>query len=389
MTKTCFNLALTVLLLLIAGSTGFAQRKTNLSLSFNGQYAQNDFKIIINDGINGFDVDSIVNNKVLVNREIFAPYAHISITYKGGQSYDYLIGTAPAQINMNIKRDIDGMERLDCSAVNADRIMDPTTSPMYAGLLQVRKEHGEPISSFWQEHGNTFMRSDSLKHKYVDIIKPFNSITINYLKDYPDDYFSFWFFKTQVLDASNIIAKAAPDYVEYLISFMLETFPQQYTTSENVTYSIESLRASKEAPIQVGEFAPGFEMVDYNGNIISLKNLRGKLVLLDFWASWCGPCIAQIPDIKKLTTRFHIDDLEVIGISLDRDQNDFRNATIQHEMTWRHILDHRKKLSNLYRISVVPTLLLIDREGKIIFKNDKGYGINKLQKIITANLSKN
>lgn len=386
--KTFVNIAVITLLLLLGGSTVSAQQKINLLLSFSGQYAESDFKITINDGINGFGIDSVINNKSLINKELFAPYAHLSIIYKGDQSYDYFIGPNPAEIHLSITKEKDNIERLDCSAVNATRIMDTTTSNLYKGLFELRKRHAEPIASFWQKHGNNFMSSDSLMRQYADIIKTFDSITIDYLKDYPEDYFSFWFFKTQILDLSGITAKVAPDYVEYLISYMLQTFPEQYTTSDDIVYTIESLRASTKAPIKVGEYAPDFEMEDYNGNVISLKNLRGKLVLLDFWASWCGPCIAQIPDIKKLTEQFHSEDIEVIGVSLDRNPKDFKSAISQYQMTWKHILDHRKKISNLYSISAVPTILLIDREGKIIFKNDKGHTVNDLQKLINSNLSK-
>lgn len=388
MTKTGLNIAFAALLLLLDGSIVSAQRKTNLMLSFNGQYGQNDFKITIGDGINGFEIDSIVNNKTLINREFFAPYAHISITYKGNQSYNYFIDTTAANINISIIKDNNGTAILDCMALNATRILDTTTNTVCRNLFRLRKKHAEPVSSFWQKNGNAFMKSDSLKRQYADIIKTFDGITIDYLKDYPNDYFSFWFFKTQVLDRSDIIAKVAPDYVEYLISFMLENFPEKYTTSEDVTYSIESLRSSKEALIQVGESAPDFEMIDYNGNVISLKNLHGKLVLLDFWASWCGPCIAQIPEIKELMKQFSASDIELIGINLDRDRMAFENAIKTHEMTWNHIFDHRKKMSHLYTVTAIPTILLIDREGKIIFRNNKGYTINDLQKLIKSKLSK-
>ncbi|MDR2282951.1 MAG: hypothetical protein LBE37_07080 [Sphingobacterium sp.] len=81
--KTFVNIAVATLLLLLGGSTVSEQQKINLLLSFSGQYAESDFNITVNDGI---------------NREIFAPYAHLSIIYKGDQSYDYFIGPNPAEL---------------------------------------------------------------------------------------------------------------------------------------------------------------------------------------------------------------------------------------------------------------------------------------------------
>ncbi len=123
-----------------------------------------------------------------------------------------------------------------------------------------------------------------------------------------------------------------------------------------------------KVPLYIGAPAPEFSFVDLKGREVSLKELRGKVVLLDFWASWCLPCVVATPKMKAIYQDYHGRGLEIVGINLDisREQAE---AFIDHfELPWPQYWDGKGydgELVRLFRVEAIPTLYLIDREGRI------------------------
>ena len=111
-----------------------------------------------------------------------------------------------------------------------------------------------------------------------------------------------------------------------------------------------------------------FEAKSVDGQTISLDAYKGKVLLLDFWATWCGPCVAQIPEIQATYNKYHAQGLEVVGISLDRNEKDLTSFIKARKLPWPQVFDSRDKkvrLSKLYGVTAIPFLLLIGRDGKI------------------------
>ena len=125
--------------------------------------------------------------------------------------------------------------------------------------------------------------------------------------------------------------------------------------------------------------APDFSATDINGNPISLKDYRRKVVLLDFWATWCGPCIAEMPNVKKIYDTHKDMGFVVIGISLDNDASEVRDFLKECELPWRQVCDGQDgPLKKLFQIRGIPSLWLIDREGEVISYNVRGAELRKL-----------
>lgn len=128
---------------------------------------------------------------------------------------------------------------------------------------------------------------------------------------------------------------------------------------------------------RIGKLFTDFEMVAPDGKVHKLSEYAGKgeYILLDFWASWCGPCLDEIPNLKRTYTKFHPKGFEIIGISLDSRKSDWLDAIQKHELKWLHLSDLKKwdsEAVTLYNVNYIPYTILLDKEGIIIGKNLRG-----------------
>ena len=127
---------------------------------------------------------------------------------------------------------------------------------------------------------------------------------------------------------------------------------------------------SAQSTLVVGTTFPDFIETDLNGNPLSASALKGKVVLVDFWATWCGLCVHELPNVIATYKKFHAQGFEVIGVSLDSDRaklDDFLKE--QNGMTWAQYFDGQgwqNKLARKYGVEAIPFTVLIGRDGKII-----------------------
>jgi peroxiredoxin len=127
--------------------------------------------------------------------------------------------------------------------------------------------------------------------------------------------------------------------------------------------------------LRVGSKFPDFNTKDVKGNPLSLSRFENKVVLLDFWASWCGPCVGEIPNVKAAYKKYHGQGFEIIGISLDNSRDDFDQFLKKHGMTWPQYFDGKgwqNELARKYAVNSIPATFLLGPDGTIIAKNLRG-----------------
>lgn len=124
-----------------------------------------------------------------------------------------------------------------------------------------------------------------------------------------------------------------------------------------------------KAQVAVGDIAPEFSLRNAKDSLLSLSSLRGKVVLLDFWASWCAPCRAGNPGLVRLYNKYKSKGFEVLGVSIDSKKAAWLKAVAQDHIRYKQVNDPagwNSPVAENYGINQIPTSLLLDREGKII-----------------------
>lgn len=166
----------------------------------------------------------------------------------------------------------------------------------------------------------------------------------------------------------------------------------KYPYSEYPTYidqDIENIKAQFAAPPSLDEISPAPEIAlsDFNGKIIALSSLKGKVVLVDFWASWCMPCRQENPNVVKMYEKYKDKGFTVYSVSLDENKEAWKKAVEADNLSWpNHVSDLKGWSSDAaaaYGVNAIPATFLLDRDGNIIAKNLRGNQLEqKLQELL-------
>jgi peroxiredoxin len=127
--------------------------------------------------------------------------------------------------------------------------------------------------------------------------------------------------------------------------------------------------------LAIGNPAIPIEAATSDGTEITLETYKGKVLLLDFWASWCAPCRQEMPNVKKVYNDFHSKGFEIVGISLDDTSAKFRGYVEEQQMPWPQIFDGKgwnSEVGRTYAVNVIPATFLLDRKGTIRYRNLRG-----------------
>ena len=158
-------------------------------------------------------------------------------------------------------------------------------------------------------------------------------------------------------------------FIDALITKLNENYPGTIAIMQ-MKQQLDEMRA-----LAVGQVAPDIVLPDPSGKTTKLSDLRGKYVLIDFWAAWCKPCRQENPNVVRLYNQYNSKGFEVFGVSLDRSREDWVKAIADDQLNWTQVSDlqyFNSAAAVLYQIQAIPATYLVDPDGKIIAKDLRG-----------------
>jgi len=192
---------------------------------------------------------------------------------------------------------------------------------------------------------------------------------IQFAKDHPDSFFAVVAL-TESAGSKLNVAQVEPVFNAIDEKWRMTGLGKQFA---------QRIKAAKT--IVVGDNAPIIALNDANGKSVSLADLKGKIVLIDFWASWCEPCRAEGPNLKEQYKLYKDKGFEILSVSLDTDKKSWLKAIDEDGLTWLQVSDlkgYRSETVQSYGIGGVPTFFLVDRNGKIIANSNlQGVALNQ------------
>jgi peroxiredoxin len=196
-------------------------------------------------------------------------------------------------------------------------------------------------------------------------------------------------FQNEMNEYSKKFIKENSD--AYLSVLLLENFlMRQYLTADEVknyfkaldkslqeTKSGKKIKTALDAMTEVvtGKQAPNFSAPSTDGKTVSLKESLGKVTIIDFWASWCGPCRAENPNVVALYNEFHPKGLNIIGVSLDKDATKWKDAIAKDGLIWPQVSNLKfwdEPIAKQYNVQSIPATFILDAKGNIVAKDLRG-----------------
>ncbi len=326
-------------------------------------------------------LDGLADQMVLLSTQYKGQEIADSVQAKNGE-FIYK-GTTPGALfyglrfgkNRFIGFPVDAGEKITITG-NVDNLKEAEIKG--AKHLPVWKEWGKAWSAITARAGVLYKISDSV------------SKSANKDRSYVDAEFEK--LNQRLVDSVEVFVKKYPSspMVPFIIIDRFINYPNPekakstYTAlapaAKNSIYGLqlgEALRIAAKTGLGV---KPSFTLPDRDGKALSLASLKGKVVLVDFWASWCVPCRKENPNLVKAYAKYHDKGFEIIGISLDDKKASWLKAIEADGLTWLHASDLKGWKSDLaaeYGIKSIPTSFLVDAEGKIIAKDLRGDALEK------------
>lgn len=166
-------------------------------------------------------------------------------------------------------------------------------------------------------------------------------------------------------------------YEQELVAYA-DGLKDEFKENAPVQMFIKQMEAVK--PVSVGHKAPEFTAKDANGKDVKLADYNGKYVMLDFWASWCGPCRQENPNLVRLYNQYKGKGFNILGISLDDNKAAWQRAVMDDKLIWQHVSDLQKwdgPVARTYQVQAIPSNFIIDPQGNIVAKNITGKNLEE------------
>lgn len=292
----------------------------------------------------------------------------------------YVPALGPLGLSMNVPTAFFFIDQptLDINAEIANgnlKIHSVKSSPMWDeyNMLYKKNQYSNDIALTGKKYNEAFElynnkeQTEENLHKLKALSSDLNKLYNAQIKEFVD--FIPQYSKSSALMMiiyNNLISGSIDELQKALKGFDQQLVDKNYYAKE-IAQKVNMVKAA-----EVGKMAPDFEIKSLDGKLVKLSSLRGQYVLIDFWASWCGPCRKEIPNLMKVYNEFKDKGLKLIGVSIDDDEAKWKKAVLEEKLNYLQLRDSEKQTMKLYNYNGIPFIVLISPEGVILEKGLRG-----------------
>lgn len=319
-------------------------------------------------------IDSTVinSNKFEINGVALTP----SISFIQVESFSFSLPIIVEEGNVKVKIIKDD--------IGSSKISGTTSNDHFNDYKFETKEFVEAIDLIKTDiqkaaqEGNNALVKD-FQDDYKNVQDQIYSYELEFLKRNYDSYLS-------IILLDRFIASKVLSISEAIDVFNLMT---ERIQNSDIGIKLKSTFDNPDQPIDIGYYAPNFTAPNPDGQMKSLNDMLGKVTLLEFWASWCGPCRRENPNLVKIYKKYKDLGFNIIGVSLDKSMPQWTKAIEDDYLTWDHLSNLKfwqDPIARLYKVRAIPASFILDEKGLIVSKNLRGYQLEaKISELIKGN----